>query len=594
MKPLRNKFACATPLIAMAAALAGLAAPGARAELESSPVGLAVLLAPRPAAPGGEGIGTVDITLRFDDVVAAAGEPVLRIPLLVSNNDTAATNLTLLTASDARGPLALRPRDSSKGDPPASEPEDGGPAREWIADRAVAGRLAVRYSVPARAPMPPRGPAPPLAFSDDGAAVSGAGQIFLLLPPRPRRYAVTLDWDLRALPAGTRAISSFGEGRAASDAPLSAAELRSSFYMAGRIGTYPSRVPARGFFSAWQGRPTFEASALMRETARLHGFYRDFFGRPPTPYAVFLRHNPVNAGGGVGLYRSFVTTFGRNDGGIARIRITLAHEMFHTFQPLLGEPGGLESAWFDEGLAVFYAGRLSMRSGFVTPDAFLDDLNFAAARYYTSAMATVPNSEVPKRFWADTRIRTLPYDRGMLYFATVDEAVRRASHGKRSLDDLMLAMLALSAKGRVLGNADWEALLEAELGAGAVGDFHASLEGRQPLPSSGAFGPCFRRTSKPLRRFELGFDSAVLAEPRRIVRGLEPGSGAAAAGLRDGDEIVEPVPQDGIQGDQAARLELLIRRGDRTFPLSYLPRGETVDAWQWERVPGVPDAGCRI
>ncbi|MEH3158516.1 MAG: hypothetical protein PGN08_05985 [Sphingomonas taxi] len=159
----------------------------------------------------------------------------------------------------------------------------------------------------------------------------------------------------------------------------------------------------------------------------------------------------------------------------------------------------------------------------------------------------------------------------------------------------MLAMLARQQDGHQTDNGDWEAVLREALGEAAVADFRAFLGGRMPLPASDAFGPCFRRVAKPLRRYELGFDTAVLAEPKRIVRGLVAGSAAAAAaGLRDGDEIVVPVPQDGIQGNQTELLKLTVRRDGRTFPLQYLPRGETVQAWQWERVPGVADAGCAL
>jgi hypothetical protein len=85
----------------------------------------------------------------------------------------------------------------------------------------------------------------------------------------------------------------------------------------------------------------------------------------------------------------------------------------------------------------------------------------------------------------------------------------------------------------------------------------------------------------------------VLIQPKRIIEGLVPNSAAAQAGLRDGDEIVKPVPQDGIQADQHATLTLLIRRGAAEFPVTYLPRGEQVDAYQWQRIPGKKDDTCR-
>ena len=157
----------------------------------------------------------------------------------------------------------------------------------------------------------------------------------------------------------------------------------------------------------------------------------------------------------------------------------------------------------------------------------------------------------------------------------------------------MLEMVERQRAGRALGNEDWEELLARELGPDGVAHFRATLGGRPPLPASDAFGPCFRRTTRPLRRYELGFDPKVLVEPRRIVRGLVSGSAAEAAGIRNGDEIVKPVPQDAIQGDQKALMTLEIRRNGRTMTVSYLPRGEMVRAWQWERVPG-RRRGCAI
>ncbi|XUP38318.1 hypothetical protein WAE31_05635 (plasmid) [Xanthomonas axonopodis pv. vasculorum] len=181
----------------------------------------------------------------------------------------------------------------------------------------------------------------------------------------------------------------------------------------------------------------------------------------------------------------------------------------------------------------------------------------------------------------------------MLYLATVDDALRKRSHGQRSLDDLLRELLVITQE-RDATQADWETLLEAELGETAVQEFHEFLAGTPPLPASDAFVPCFRRTSKPLRRYVLGFEPAVLAEPKRIVRGLMADSEAARAGVRNGDEIVRPVPQDGIQGNQTEHLHLRLRRAGKEFDVDYLPRGEQVDTWQWERVPGVDDAQCRL
>ncbi|WP_375208116.1 peptidase M61 [Hyphococcus sp.] len=556
---------------------------------------LSITLAPR----GGTGqVETVDITLEFEEISAAEDGALLEMPLISSNVDTVATVLSHLQASDDLGALTLSATDRTLSVRAAGDAEIGGLSRVWSADRDISGNLIVRYAMPADATLPARGGAPPFAFSNDGNATSAAGHIFLMLPPGDAAYETSVRWDLSGLPEGAKGVSSFGSGAASAPEPLKASQLRMTFFMAGDIGVWPYPTPETGFFSAWQGDPPFKPRPLMKWTRDLYGQYAQFFEQDaPPPYGVFLRYNPVNAGGGVGLYHSFVTTFGKAGGqgsDVAELKITLAHEMFHTFSPFIEEPAGLESSWFGEGLATLYMRKLPFRFGLLTMDEFLENLNFHAGRYYTNILAGEPNSEVPKRFWEDTRIRTLPYDRGMLYFADLDHKIRKRSDGKRSLDDLVLAMLEKEAAGTILANKDWVAVLRAELGAGAVEDFRAFLMGEEPLPASDAFGSCFRRITKPLRRYELGFDPSVLRETRRIVRGLAPGSAAAQAGLRNGDEIVFPVPQDKIQGDQDLELELRIRRDGEEFDLSYLPRGETVEAYQWEKTSGSDPEACRF
>lgn len=291
-----------------------------------------------------------------------------------------------------------------------------------------------------------------------------------------------------------------------------------------------------------------------------------------------MRENLVNAGGGVSLGdTSFVTTFGPKT-ELGEVKITLAHEMLHTFVGGLTDPDG---DWYAEGLAVYYARLLALRAGQITPAEFLADLNATAGRYYTDIMIHTPNGEIAKNFWADTRIRVLPYDRGSMYFAMLDGELLAASGGKQSLDDLVLAMVDRKRHNLSAGQAEWVALLQSSLGDKGKDEFEAMLAGAVQLPPSDAFGPCFTRTTKPMRRYELGFEPRVLTEPRRIVHGLIANSAAAMAGVRDGDEITQPVPQDLIQGQQDGVLTLKLLRDGKPLEISYVPRGETVEAYQW-------------
>lgn len=570
------------PPIVAAVVLSLLALPAWAASAQ--PPTLAYLLRPLPAADGAR-VEAVEVEMTLDGVVPAADAPLLRMPLVASNVPTVASELDGLEAHDARGRLPLRLEQTG---------EDPAIVRRWYAARAPEGAVRLRYRAPTATALAARGAAPPIELRGDGGAVSAGGATFLLRP-ESGEFRIRAGWDLSALAAGAVGLSSLDTLGPDETAPASLVD--SAFFMAGAIGRYPGDGATDRFFAAWQGTPPFDADALMAWGGALYERFLEVFDAAPTPYGVFMRRNQVNPGGGIGMHRSFVLTYGDTRGSDPEeLRFTLSHEMFHTFQPLMARGRGMDdslgAAWFNEGLAVFYQGELPFRFGMVTPEAYLRDLNFTMARFYTNLFAETPNREIAGRFWEDTRIRTLPYDRGYVYFVNVDAAIREASGGARSLDDLMLALRARRAQDLPVEQADWEALIEEELGDAGVAAFHAMLEGRVAVPASDAFGACFRRVQKPLRRYELGFEPKVLVEPMRIVRGLVAGSAAEAAGLRDGDEILQPVGQDAIQGDQDGVLSLQVRRDGVARTIAYRPRGELVDTWQWERVPGVPDADC--
>lgn len=527
---------------------------------------------------------TVDEAIRLP--VARAGDTLLAMPHVSSNVPTVARSVGELKAHDDDGPLQLHYRDRG---------EDADRERQWFASRDTRGTLRFSYRASMTTALAARGAAPPTELRSEGGAFSGAASTFLLHPPSGR-YDVQLEWDMAGKPPRVHALSSLQGARTHT---LDMDTLDSVYVMAGRMGQYPEKMDSSGFFSGWQGKPPFDAEKLLAWAQRLRQHYQGFFDAPATPYSIFLRRNRVNPGGGMGMYHSFIATYDDNRGNDPdELKITLAHEMFHTFQPRMSPDEGdspLSVSWFNEGLAVFYQARLPFRYGMIDADTLLKDINYTAARYYTDILGNTPNSEVPAGFWKDTRIRTLPYDRGFLYFVTVDEAMRKQSRGKRSLDDLVLAMLSRQEQQQSIDIGDWEAVLQDNLGEEAVARLHAMLDGASPLPSSDAFGSCFERVSRPLHRYQLGFAPEVLTESPRIVRGLIPDSAAARAGVRNGDKIIHPVGQDRIQGEQDGVLTLELERdGEEALTVSYKPRAEKVDAWQWQRKAATAHMDCSL
>jgi len=537
----------------------------------------AVLLAPgRMDQAAGKGF--IDVTLTLPQADATAGAPLLTLPVVIANTDTIANTLTGLKATDALGEVPLTVKD---------DPVAIAYSRHWIAGRSVKGDLTVRYRAPVDNTPPPRGSGPPYSLRTEGGGVSGVGNTFILLPEGRKPYRVALRWDLKGMGAGATAMSSLGEGDVSlPEGP--ADRLHRTLFMAGDMRRVPEPVKATGFSAAWLGDPPFDPRPLMGWAEKLHGWMSGFFEDPAAPpYRVILRYNPINAGGGAALNNSFLLTWGETAKDPEALKGTLAHEMIHTWTA-----SGLGGQWYGEGIAVHYQALLPLRAGMLTPDQYLEDINDTARRYYTNALNDTPDGEIAARFWEDTRIRTLPYDRGALYFAVLDEKIRKASGGKRSLDDLIREMVRRRRAGESVPEAGWVDLLVKDLGEEGRRIHADMLAGKLMLPGSDAFGPCFTRTTAQFRRFDLGFEPKSLVGDVKTIRGLKAGSEAAKAGLKDGDVVTYSVAMDSVQGDQTRTLTLKVTRDGQTFGITYLPRGETVEAWQWARVAGVPDARC--
>lgn len=522
------------------------------------------------------GRGFLDIRIVVPMIRTTAGAPLLTLPILLSNVDTIANTMQEFRVTDATGTVPLITKDDAIG---------SSSWRHWIAKRTVQGDVTVTYRAPIDNRPPVRGSGPPYGLRIENGGISGVGNTFIVLPETDRTFPIDLRWDLSQLAAGSTATSSYGDG----DVHLpsgSVKRLSSTIFMAGPMRREPLRPERDGFSSAWLGKPPFDTPLLMVWTRNLHTWMSSFFDdHSNVPYRVFIRYNPINAGGGTALLNSFFVTFNEKTTS-ERLKVTLSHEMVHTWA------GGGPGAWWSEGVAVYYGALLPFRAGIFTPAEYLAAINDTARRYYSNPLNNTPDGEIEPRFWEDTRIRTLPYDRGAEYFALLNVRIQKASQGRRSVDDLILEIIRRRDAGKAVDEAAWIGLVTQELGPEGR-KIHAEMMGGDlMLPPSDAFGPCFTRTGAKSRRFELGFTPKSLVGNVKTIRGLDPTSAAALAGLKDGDIVTYGVAMDSVQEDPNALLTLSVTRDGRTFPITYLPRAELVDIYQWKRDPNIPDSAC--
>jgi hypothetical protein len=520
------------------------------------------------------------LTIERPDI--AAGATLVRMPLQIVSIPTPRYDGDALKARDGLGVLELRQKDEP--------PTPTGIYRQWLPARSTSGDVTLTFKATPRVVTPTTRGGPLFDLRTDGAGIIGAGITFLPLPNTQSPYRFKVKWDLADLPAGSQGVWTGADDGALAVGPPDL--LAYSFFAAGPMRRYPLQADSK-FGMYWFSDLPFDAAELGKHIQKLHGYMADFFHDPDQPYRVFIRKNANRAGGGTALPGAF--TFGWNASEpptLASLRSLLAHEMTHNWPLLEGEHG--DTAWYSEGAAEFYSILLSYRAGEYSPEVFLREINERANGYYTNPHLNVTNSEAAKIFWTDWSAQRVPYGRGFMYLAQVDAQIRAKSGGKRSLDDIIVPLVQQRKEEKRPSIEDWLRRLTAELGPSASTNYEAMVAGKTLIPPPNSFAPCFKPVKSRVRPLVLGVAFESFAGERKVVKGLVKGSAAEAAGLRDGDEILEFTDfQEAVEAPDA-RMKLKIRRGGEERQIEYVPRGEFIDAYQWERVPSVPDAKCKV
>ncbi|MBX3484875.1 hypothetical protein [Phenylobacterium sp.] len=555
------------------AALAALAFAGPAAA--QAPARLGVVLAPKP----GEGMG---VTMTMASPALKAGEGLVRMPLRLVGIPRPTWADDRLTAKDDRGAIPLTQSD----EPPTPQ----GVYRRWSVGRATVGDVVVAYVAPARKVTAATNNGPLFDLREEAGGFAGAGNGFLAAPVRSGPWSIHLTWDLSASAPGSRGVWSLGEGAVDTVGPSEL--LQFSYYYAGPVKSYPKASdPHFSFY--WLSDPPFDPNELGDKMRALYGSMARFFDDEGGSYRVFVRQNPFLGTGGTGLARSFM--FGYNFDAkptVDSLQGLLAHEMAHTWPAMQGEHG--DTAWYSEGMAEYYSTVLSHRAGAISVDRVVKTFNERAAAYYSNPYIAYTNPEAAKVFWTDPVAQTVPYGRGWMYLQQTDAAIRAATGGKRSLDDIVTAIRKRQVANQPYGIPVWVELVGADIGkAKAQAMYDDMAAGKVLLPPKDLYAPCLSVVRRDVRPFQLGFARSSLNDDR-VVKDLVAGSAADQAGVRNGDVIVQTSDVNEVRKDDTKSITLTLKRGEAQTTVTYLPRGAPVEGWGWERTAGVPDSACKF
>jgi hypothetical protein len=457
-------------------------------------------------------------------------------------------------ARDADGEIQLVPRT-----------DEGGPDIVYALARPARGELVVRHRAAASLGRSRFA----LRIAQD--RMSGVGHAFLLLPrieePTPSRIRV----HLGRLRRGADAASSFGFGADVTTTATSE-ELAHAVYVAGMLWREPG---PNGNELVVLGDPPFDTRAALDHGLAARAAVDQFFRAPSgAPLHVVLIAQPGLGPAREGAYltRSLALWFDTRQVLDASLDLVVAHEFVHRFiggaVRLVGEDGR-EATWFSEGFTMHAARRAMLEAGLLASQDLAADVNRTLGAFGDADAVRVPDE----------------YRRGALLAAALDVASRRPRKGARSLDD---ALRDLAGRGGTLPVSALKDAVGPEIAA-EVAPVFAQVEAREEptleLPED-AFGPCLRRRVRERASFGLGFDRRSLDGTPAIIRGLQPGSLAERAGVRDGALVLRyRLP---AEGDVRGEVELVFADGKR---VRYAPT-ETKRTAVWE--PSDDTARCAI
>jgi predicted metalloprotease with PDZ domain len=469
-------------------------------------------------------------------------------------------------------------------------------------------------------------------FVDSQFALLNGAATFLVLADDerlPRPYDVRLElpptWKVSASPLPRLASGAAGDAHAYHaddydtlvDSPLYAGNARTYPF---EVGGRPHLLVNEGEGDVWDGpRSAADAEKIVRQQV-------DFWGAAPYPrYVVF---NFLTDSGG-GLEHKDACTLmssrwrSRTREGYLDWLGLVSHELFHAWNGKRLRPRELgpfdyehetytRSLWVVEGITSYYGDLMVRRAGFTTRKEYLKGLSKVIESVQSTpgrAVQSLAESSFDawiKLYRRDENTANSSisyYSKGELAAFLLDARIRRATGGKRSLDDaLRLAYRRFSGERGYLPE-DFRKVLE-EVAGFDLGPWLArSVEGTQELDYTEAldwyglrFAPeAEKKEGEPqeLPAAWLGADSEVQAG-RLTVTGVKRGTPAYEAGVNVGDEILalgdDRIPPEGLDARlkfyrPGEKVALLVARRDRLTRLPVTLGKKPAPRWTLEILP---------
>jgi hypothetical protein len=546
--------------------------------MSSLPIYHATLAPEFGPAPNNAAVA-INITLRITDTRLKSGSPLLTLSLNRGTTPTLQYDGDALAASDDSGPLPLTYEDTS----------ERNADRTWSATRDPAGQVTVRVKAVPRKTVTPGGPRIDLRY--DRGGIIGFGYGFLPHPPANEDWEVHVDWDIPdSAPSGTRTASSLGDGLKSQSVAVPTKVIPRCAFAVGPLHRYPSWDTAKPdgkrqeFGMYWLQDLPYNIGRIGPLTENLFRSIAGFFGDSTNPFRVFIRQ--VAAGhGGAGGHHSFLLECNpgiEHEQTEENLINLLAHETVHEY-PLM-QPMSMDDAWYNEGVANYYATIAAFEGGAVDRKYLVRALNNNAQAYYTTDVINLTWEYIKDHYWDNFQITKAGYGRGCMYLAKLQGLIHQATGGKKGIDNVVLELYQRQLKRVDCHSDDLHELVAQIIGKEETEKSRAGMEGGELIvPPEDCFAKYgLKMVRRDVEKFEAGFDPGSLRANANMIKGLVAGSRAAEAGLREGDEVVRSWMLWGAGDALENMMEVTVRRDGKEQTFKYWPRSYAkVENWVW-------------
>src|SRR6266545_1463195 len=267
------------------------------------------------------------------------------------------------------------------------------------------------------------------------------GTALWVLPDWEWNRSVNVQVQWKNLPREWTLCNSFGANEASQSFQTTLGAFRKGVFLAGDFRVHVLSVRGKPLQIVTRGKwrfPDTEFHSLVKKVTEAE---RSFWNDDDFPHFVvvlFPTDDSAEVGDGEARTNALSLYFSKDVADTSQMKLLLAHEMFHTWNP--NRLGGLKDDslyWFCEGFTDHYAALLLWRAKIISHTEYIQHCNDVLRRCYTSRCRNYSNERLQAERDSNGEAERQLYVRGNVLALHWDASIRSTTGGKHSLDDLM-------------------------------------------------------------------------------------------------------------------------------------------------------------